>query len=106
MVEEGESVNITCKFNHPYSMGLYLRRTSAKTSVVLYADGTGKRVSDDYKGRIEHCKLQNTTIMTLQHLLQNDSDVYECEVALLINGVPRTAKGKGTFLAVKGMCWF
>ncbi|XP_054834227.1 uncharacterized protein LOC129328923 [Eublepharis macularius] len=100
--EEEESVNITCNFNHPNILGLYLRRKFVKDMEVFYSAGhrKDKRVHYEYKGRIEYFELQNTVIIMLQKLQQNDSDKYICDGAVLINQNPVQVQGHGTILVV------
>ncbi|XP_032067681.1 uncharacterized protein LOC116504638 isoform X2 [Thamnophis elegans] len=86
IAEEGQSVNLTCKFMHRIE-GLYLKRTFGKVTEVLYVTQHGKIKKEDpaYENRTEYYEMNNMATITLKHLKENDSDVYLCRAGMFIN---------------------
>ncbi|XP_061477814.1 uncharacterized protein LOC133382161 isoform X2 [Rhineura floridana] len=101
--EEGESVNITCKFNHPEILGLSLKRSLAKVMNVLYAveHGKSKTIAPEYENRMEYFELKNTATIMLKEVKKNDSDVYVCGGTVKINMEPKRMNFNSIILAVK-----
>lgn len=104
IAEEGQSVNLTCKFMHTIE-GLYLKRTFAKPTNVLYITYHGKIKNEDhaYENRTEYFEVNNTATITLKQLKENDSDGYICTAYLTTDTGLKPKNSPVKFLlAVKG----
>nr|XP_008102560.1 PREDICTED: T-cell antigen CD7 isoform X2 [Anolis carolinensis] len=103
IAEEGDSVNMTCDFNNPKLIGVYLKRILGNPMNVIYATAYGKDKTEapEYKNRTEYFQLNNTVMITLRQVKKNDSDAYVCEGALLRNNLPHTMNSSSIILAVK-----
>ncbi|CAI5766133.1 T-cell antigen CD7 [Podarcis lilfordi] len=101
--EEGESVNITCKFDQLAMSGLRLRRTLVKAMDVLYVKKQGLHMTKapEYAYRMEYFQLKNASTIMLKHVKKNDSDGYLCGGTLIINQEPRIMNFSTIILAVK-----
>ncbi|XP_067319909.1 T-cell antigen CD7-like [Anolis sagrei] len=100
---EGDSVNMTCHFNHLELIDVYLKRTLGKPMDVIYATAYGKDKNEapEYKNRTEYFQLNNTVMITLQQVKKSDSDAYVCEGTLLRNKQPHIVNSSSFILAVK-----
>ncbi|XP_058023883.1 uncharacterized protein LOC131190563 [Ahaetulla prasina] len=86
IAEEGQSVNLTCKYMHRIE-GLYLKRTFGDVTKPLYVTQHGKIKREDpaYANRTEYFEMNNMATITLKQLKENDSDVYLCRAGMFIN---------------------
>ncbi|ETE67225.1 hypothetical protein L345_06989, partial [Ophiophagus hannah] len=102
IAEEGQSVNLTCKFMHMIE-GLYLKRTFGDVTKVLYVTQHGKIKKEDaaYENRTEYFEMNNTATITLKHLKENDSDVYTCTAGMAINNDLVQKHSSPILLAIK-----
>ncbi|XP_026523339.1 uncharacterized protein LOC113412125 [Notechis scutatus] len=102
IAEEGQSVNLNCKFMHVIE-GLYLKRTFGDVTNVLYVTQHGKIKKEDsaYENRTEYFEMNNTVTITLKHLKENDSDVYMCTAGMAINNELVQKNSSPILLAIK-----
>ncbi|XP_007439284.1 uncharacterized protein LOC103060327 isoform X1 [Python bivittatus] len=100
--EEGQCVNLTCRFIHRIE-GLYLIRTLGKAMKVLYITqhGKNKREYPAYENRTEYFEVNNTATITLKQLKKNDSDVYMCMATLTIDKGLKQKNSSHILLAVE-----
>ncbi|XP_053154603.1 uncharacterized protein LOC128345934 [Hemicordylus capensis] len=102
LAEEGETVNITCHFRHDV-LGLFLLRTLVKSMKVFYVTNGGRDQTFDpnYINRTVYLKQWNTTIIMLQEVQKNDSDVYVCEASFKTEDKRVSKNSSATILAVR-----
>ncbi|KAG8128981.1 hypothetical protein E2320_015708, partial [Naja naja] len=102
IAEEGQSVNLTCKFMHMIE-GLYLKRTFGDVTKVLYVTQHGKikKENSAYENRTEYFEMNNTATITLKQLKENDSDVYMCTAGMAINNELVQKNSSPILLAIK-----
>ncbi|XP_026557867.1 uncharacterized protein LOC113437196 [Pseudonaja textilis] len=102
IAEEGQSVNLNCKFMHVIE-GLYLKRTFGDVTNVLYVTQHGKIKKEDsaYENRTEYFEMNNTVTITLKHLKEKDSDVYMCTAGMVINNELVQKNSSPILLAIK-----
>uniref|UniRef100_A0A8C5RZ38 Ig-like domain-containing protein n=1 Tax=Laticauda laticaudata TaxID=8630 RepID=A0A8C5RZ38_LATLA len=102
IAEEGQSVNLNCKFMHVIE-GLYLKRTFGDVRNVLYVTQHGKIKKEDsaYENRTGYFEMNNTVTITLKHLKENDSDVYMCMAGMVINNDLVQKNSSPILLAIK-----
>ncbi|KAJ7316085.1 hypothetical protein JRQ81_002247, partial [Phrynocephalus forsythii] len=103
IAEEGEPVNITCKFHQEINRALRLNRTLRKPMEVLYVAVWEKRKKEalEYANRTEYFELNNTVTIMLQQVKVDDSDVYMCKGLMLTEGEPTETDSRSIMLAVK-----
>ncbi|XP_034646385.1 T-cell antigen CD7 [Trachemys scripta elegans] len=106
MVNEGESVNITCSVTTKGTLvGMYLKKEVVNAMEVLYITNNGRTRTIDfrYKDRIEISVLQTDVWITLHQLQKNDTGLYVCRESVLENYEPNCVSSQGTILVVKEM---
>ncbi|XP_039356169.1 uncharacterized protein LOC120382822 [Mauremys reevesii] len=106
LVNEGESVNITCSIHTKGRLvGMYLKREVLNAMEVLYITNncTSLTVNVRYKDRINISCLQTEVRITLHQLQKNDTALYVCRGSILENYEPNCVSSQGTILVVKGM---
>ncbi|XP_030390486.1 T-cell antigen CD7 [Gopherus evgoodei] len=106
LVNEGESVNITCSITTKGMLvGMYLKREVENAMEVLYItnNGSSLTVNFHYKDRINISCLQTEVRITLHQLQKNDTGLYVCRGSILENYEPNCVSSQGTILVVKGM---
>nr|XP_005297632.1 T-cell antigen CD7 [Chrysemys picta bellii] len=106
MVNEGESVNITCSVTTKGMLvGMYLKKEVVNAMEVLYITNNGHNRTIDfrYKDRIEISVLQTDVRITLHQLQKNDTGLYVCRGSVLENYEPNCVSSQGTILMVKEM---
>uniref|UniRef100_A0A674JZ21 Ig-like domain-containing protein n=1 Tax=Terrapene triunguis TaxID=2587831 RepID=A0A674JZ21_9SAUR len=109
MVNEGESVNITCSVTTKGMLvGMYLKKEVVNAMEVLYITNNGhtRTIAFRYKDRIEISVLQTDVRITLHQLQKNDTGLYVCRGSVLENYEPNCVSSQGTILVVKGICMF
>lgn len=104
IAEEGEPVNITCRFHHHIDRALCLNRTVRKPMQVLYVAVPENRTTEapEYANRTKYFEMNNTVTITVERVKPNDSDVYMCKGLLLRKGEPTEISSGSIMLAVKG----
>ncbi|XP_058023888.1 uncharacterized protein LOC131190568 [Ahaetulla prasina] len=103
IAEEGQSVNLTCKFMRKIE-GLYLKQTFGDVTKLFYVTQHGKIKREDpaYANRTEYFEMNNTATITLKQLKKNDSNVYMCMANLTTDtGLKENNSRVNIFLAVK-----
>ncbi|XP_038227748.1 uncharacterized protein LOC119842960 [Dermochelys coriacea] len=106
IVNEGESVNITCSITTKEKLvGMYLKKEIVNAMEVLYITNNGNTTTVDfhYKDRIEISLLGTKVRITLHQLQKNDTAVYACSGSVLENFEPHCVLSQGTILVVKEM---
>uniref|UniRef100_A0A452J3I1 Ig-like domain-containing protein n=1 Tax=Gopherus agassizii TaxID=38772 RepID=A0A452J3I1_9SAUR len=109
LVNEGESVNITCSITTKGMLvGMYLKREVENAMEVLYItnNGSSLTVNFHYKDRINISCLQTEVRITLHQLQKNDTGLYVCRGSILENYEPNCVSSQGTILVVKGIVCF
>ncbi|KAG6931573.1 CD7 molecule [Chelydra serpentina] len=104
LVNEGESVNITCSLTTKGTLvGIYLKREVVNAMEVLYIANNGRihTVSFLYKDRIDISFLSTEVRITLHQLHKNDTALYVCNESILEMYEPNCVSSKGTILVVK-----
>ncbi|XP_070595905.1 T-cell antigen CD7 [Erythrolamprus reginae] len=102
IAEEGQSVNLTCKFMHEIK-ALYLKRTVGDVMDVLYVTQHGKIKIEDpaYENRTEYFEMNNMATITLKNLRENDSDVFLCRAGMFKDNDLVQENGPPILLAVE-----
>ncbi|TFK01610.1 cytochrome P450 4B1-like [Platysternon megacephalum] len=106
MVNEGESVNITCSVTTKGMLvGMYLKKEVVNAMEVLYITNNGSTltVNFHYKDRIEISLLKTEVRITLHRLQKNDTALYVCRGSILEDFEPNCVSSQGTILVVKEM---
>nr|XP_020641557.1 uncharacterized protein LOC110075047 isoform X1 [Pogona vitticeps] len=103
IAEEGETTNVTCKFQHPINRALQLNRILRRAMQVLHVSVWEKRKTEapEYANRTEYFEMDNMVTIMLRQVKQDDSDVYMCEGRFLEEGEPKDINSSSIMLAVK-----
>ncbi|XP_032648673.1 T-cell antigen CD7 [Chelonoidis abingdonii] len=106
LVNEGESVNISCSITTKGMLvGMYLKREVVNAMEVLYITKNGSKLTINfhYKDRIQPFFLQTEVRIMLHRLQKNDTGLYVCRQSILEDFEPNYVSSQGTILVVKGM---